>query len=44
MHVNKRILKDVFDSLLVFLVAVVLFIGAIALMCVFGGEVMRVFG
>ena len=44
MHVNQRILKDVFDSLLVFLVAVVLFIGAIALMCVFGGEVMRVFG
>ena len=44
MHVNKRILKDVLDSFLVFLVAVILFIGAIALMCVFGGEVMRVFG
>lgn len=44
MHVNKRILKDVLDSLLVFLIAVVLFIGAIALLCVFGGEVMRVFG
>lgn len=44
MHVNKRILKDVLDSFLVFLAAVILFIGAIALMCVFGGEVMRVFG
>ena len=44
MHVNKRILKDVLDSLLIFLIAVILFIGAIALMCVFGGEVMRVFG
>ena len=44
MHVNKRILKDVLDSFLVFLVAVVLFIGAIALMCVFGGEIMRCFG
>lgn len=44
MHVNKRILKDVLDSLLVFLIAVVLFIGAIALLCVFGGEIMRVFG
>lgn len=44
MHVNKRILKDVLDSFFVFLVAVILFIGAIALMCVFGGEVMRVFG
>ena len=44
MHVNKRILKDVLDSFLVFLAAVILSIGAIALMCVFGGEVMRVFG
>ena len=44
MHVNKRILKDVLDSFLVFLAAVILFIGAIALLCVFGGEVMRVFG
>lgn len=44
MHVNKRILKDVLDSLSVFLVAVFLFIGVIALLCVFGGEVMRVFG
>ena len=44
MHVNKKILKDVLDSFLVFLVAVVLFIGAIALMCVFGGEIMRCFG
>ena len=44
MHVNKRILKDVLDSFLVFLAAVILFIGAIALMCVFGGEIMRCFG
>lgn len=44
MHVNKRILKDVLDSLSVFLVAFFLFIGVIALLCVFGGEVMRVFG
>ena len=44
MHVNKRILKDVLDSFLVFLAAVILFIGAMALLCVFGGEVMRVFG
>lgn len=44
MHVNKKIFKDVLDSFLVFLVAVVLFIGAIALMCVFGGEIMRCFG
>lgn len=44
MHVNKRILKDVFDSLVVFFAAVLLFIGAIAVMCVFGGEIMRVFG
>lgn len=44
MHVNKRILKDVLDSLSVFLVAVFLFIGVIALLCVFAGEVMRVFG
>ena len=44
MHVNKRILKDVLDSFLVFLVAVILFIGAITLLCVFGGEIMRCFG
>lgn len=44
MHVNKRIIKDVLDSLLVFLIAVLLFIGAIALLCVFGGEIMRCFG
>ena len=44
MHVNKRILKDVLDSLLVFLAAVALFIGVIAVLCVFGGEIMRVFG
>lgn len=44
MHVNKRILKDVFDSLAVFLAAVFLFIGVIAVLCVFGGEIMRCFG
>ena len=44
MHVNKRILKDVLDSQAVFLVAVFLFIGVLALLCVFGGEIMRVFG
>lgn len=44
MHVNKRIIKDVVDSFLIFLVAVALFIGAIALLCVFAGEVMRCFG
>lgn len=44
MYGNKRIIKDVLDSLLVFLAAVVLFIGAIALLSVFGGEVMRCFG
>ena len=44
MHVNKRILKDVLDSLAVFLIAVCLFIGVISLLCVFGGEIMRVFG
>ena len=44
MHVNKRILKDVLDSFLVFLVVVILLIGAITLLCVFGGEIMRCFG
>lgn len=44
MYGNKRIWKDVMDSLLVFLIAVALFIGSIALMCVFGGEIMRMFG
>lgn len=44
MYGNKRIMKDVLDSLLVFLAAVVLFIGAIALLSVFGGEIMRCFG
>ena len=43
MHVNKRILRDVLDSLAVFLIAVCLFIGVLALLCVFGGEIMRVF-
>ena len=32
------------DSLVVFLIAVLLFIGVLALLCVFGGEIMRVFG
>ena len=44
MHVNKRILKDVIDSLVIFLIAVILFIGVIALLCVFGGEIMSCFG
>ena len=44
MHVNKRIFKDVLVSLLVFLVAVLLFIGAVSLLCLFGGEIMRCFG
>lgn len=44
MHGNQRIRKDFMNSLLTFLVAVVLFIGFIALLCVFCGEIMRVFG
>ena len=44
MHVNKRIIKDVLDSLAVFLVAIFLFIGAVSMLCVFGGEIMRCFG
>lgn len=44
MYVNKRIIKDVLDNLIVFLAAVVLFIGVIALLCVCGGEVMKCFG
>lgn len=44
MHVNKRIFKDVLDSLSTFLVAVLLFIGVISTLCVFGGEIMRFFG
>lgn len=44
MHVNKRIIKDIADNLVVFLAAALLFIGAIALLCVFGGEIMKCFG
>ena len=44
MHVNKRIIKDVLDSLAVFLVPVFLCIGVISLLCVFGGEIMSCFG
>lgn len=44
MHVNKRIIKDVFDNVAVFFAAVILFIGALAMMSVFGGEIMRQFG
>lgn len=44
MHVNKRIFKDVFDNVTVFLAAVILFVGTLAVMSVFGGEIMRYFG
>lgn len=44
MHVNKRIIKDVADNLVIFFAAVVLFVGAIALLCLFGGEIMKCFG
>lgn len=44
MHVNKKNFMEVFGSVLVFLIAILLFIGALAVMCVFGGEIMRVFG
>lgn len=44
MHGNGRIIKDVLDSLVVFIFAVALFIGAITLMSIFGGEIMRFFG
>lgn len=44
MHVNKRIFKDVLGSLTVFLAAVILFIGVISMLCVFGGEIMSFFG
>lgn len=44
MHGNRRIIKDVLDSLVVFVFAVALFIGAITLMSIFGGEIMRFFG
>ncbi len=44
MYGNKRIIKDVLDSLVVFVLAVALFIGAITLMSIFGGEIMRCFG
>ena len=44
MHGNKRIYKDVLDSLAVFVLAIMLFIAAIVLYSVFGGEIMRRFG
>lgn len=44
MHGNQRIKKDFINSFLTFLVAVVLFIGFIALLSVFGAEIMRMFG
>lgn len=44
MHGNQRIKKDFINSLLTFLVAVILFIGFIAVMSIFGGEIMRMFG
>lgn len=44
MHGNRRIIRDVADSVAVFLAAVLLFIGAIALISVFSGEIMRCFG
>lgn len=44
MHINKRIIKDIADNLSVFCAAVLLFIGAIALLSLFGGEIMKCFG
>lgn len=44
MHGNQRIKKDFINSFLTFLVDVVLFIGFIALLSVFGAEIMRMFG
>ena len=44
MHGNQRIKKDFMNSFLTFLVAVALFIGFIALLSVFGAEIMRMFG
>lgn len=44
MYGNKRIWKDVRNSLLIFLLAAALFIGCIALMSIFSGEIMRIFG
>ncbi|MBO5245954.1 MAG: hypothetical protein J6B28_01700 [Eubacterium sp.] len=44
MHGNKRIYKDVLDSLAVFVLAIMLFVAAIVLYSVFGGEIMKRFG
>jgi hypothetical protein len=44
MHGNKRILKDMFDNLIIFFLAVLLFVGAIFVLSVFGGEIMSYFG
>jgi hypothetical protein len=44
MHGNKRILKDMFDNLIVFFLAILLFLGTILALSVFGGEIMSYFG
>ena len=44
MHQNRRIRKDLVSSLAVFAIAVLLFIGFIVLLCIFGGEIMGMFG
>ena len=44
MHVNKRLIKDTLDNAAVFFIAVILFIGALAALSVFGGEIMGFFG
>lgn len=44
MHVNRRSVRSVLDNAVVFFAAGILFIGAIAVMSVFGGEIMSFFG
>ena len=44
MHVNRRSVRGVLDNAVVFFAAGILFIGAIAVMSVFGGEIMSIFG
>ncbi len=44
MHENGRIRKDFLGSLLVFFLAVFLFVGVVVLSCICGGEIMRIFG
>ncbi len=44
MHVNKRLIRDTLDNAAVFFIAVILFIGALAALSVFGGEIMGFFG